>query len=100
MKPSAVVVVVIVVVVELLFLRPRATLAQSAQNVSPPPSLASRIAVSGAIGYAYPVGSTEPGNETRDVSYGLVPLGVAGTYDLGPLWRARLRVRYSLHIHP
>jgi len=58
-------------------------------------SLTSRISVFGDIGYAYPTGSAETGTDTRDVSFGLVPLTVGGSYSFGRGWNAGGRLRYA-----
>jgi hypothetical protein len=63
-----------------------------------PTSFASRTTLSAALGYAYPVGESERGNDTRDVSFGLVPLSLLGGYDLGKNWSAQLRMDYALNI--
>jgi hypothetical protein len=78
------------------FVQPAAALAQD--NAPVPPTFASRVTVSAALGYAYPIGSTERGNDTRDVSFGLVPLSLTGAYDLGKSWSTQLRVNYAANI--
>jgi hypothetical protein len=58
----------------------------------------SRVTVFGDVGYAYPAGTAETGTDTRDVSFGLVPLSLIGTYDLAGAWSASGRFRYALGI--
>jgi hypothetical protein len=72
-------------------------LSASAQEVAPPSRL-SRTTVFAAVGYAYPLGGTELGNEVRDVSFGRVPLWVGGDYDLGRSWSTQLRLNYAVSI--
>jgi hypothetical protein len=62
------------------------------------PSPLSRITVLGDVGYAYPAGTAETGTDTRDVSFGLVPLSLVGTYDLARSWSASARLRYAFNI--
>jgi hypothetical protein len=54
--------------------------------------------VFGDVGYAYPAGTAETGTDTRDVSFGLVPLSIGGSYDLARGWNASARLRYALNI--
>jgi hypothetical protein len=63
-----------------------------------PESRLSRITVFGDLGYAYPIGTAERGTDTRDVSFGLIPLSVRGVYDLAGDWNASARLRYALGI--
>jgi hypothetical protein len=63
-----------------------------------PPTVASRIIVSAGLGYSYPVANAERGTDTRDVSFGIVPVSIAGTYDLGRSWNASVRARYAANI--
>lgn len=73
--------------------------ASSAGDVVPQPStLVSRITMSAALGYSYPVSSAEQGTDTRDVSFGIVPLSLSGTYDLDLWWNGSLRVLYAPNI--
>jgi hypothetical protein len=58
----------------------------------------SRIFVFGDVGYAYPMGSAETGTDTRDVSFGLVPLTVGGSYDVARGWNVDGRLRYAPNI--
>lgn len=58
----------------------------------------SRVRLLADIGYAYPAGTAETGTDTRDVSFGLVPLSLVGTYDLARDWSASARLRYALNI--
>lgn len=58
----------------------------------------SRISLFGDIGYAYPTGAAETGSDTRDVSFGIVPLSVMGTYEFARNWLATARVRYAVNI--
>lgn len=62
------------------------------------PSPLSRVTILADLGYAYPAGSAETGTDTRDVSFGLVPLSLVGTYDVAPSWSARARLRYAVNI--
>ena len=57
-----------------------------------------RVTVFADIGYAYPRGTAETGTDTRDVSFGLVPLSLGGTYDLTARWSGSLRLRYAFNI--
>jgi hypothetical protein len=50
------------------------------------------------FGYSYPIGSAERGTDTRDVSFGLVPLSLAVRYDLSLLWNASIRGGYAPNI--
>jgi hypothetical protein len=61
-------------------------------------SPASRVTVFAGLGYAYPVGSAETGTDTGDVSFGLVPLSIGGSYDLPRDWTAAAHFRYALNI--
>jgi len=72
--------------------------ARAGDDVASPPSLTSRITVSAELGYGYPLGSAERGTDTRDVSFGLLALALAGTYDLSHLWNASVRARYAPNI--
>jgi hypothetical protein len=58
----------------------------------------SRITLLADVGYAYAAGTAETGTDTRDVSFGLVPLSLIGTYDLPRDWSASARLRYALNI--
>jgi hypothetical protein len=58
----------------------------------------SRVTLLADLGYAYPTGSAETGTDTRDVSFGLVPLSLIGSYDLARDWSASARLRYALNI--
>jgi hypothetical protein len=58
----------------------------------------SRVTLLADVGYAYPIGAAENGTETRDVSFGLVPLSLVGIYDLAGDWTASARLRYALNI--
>jgi hypothetical protein len=58
----------------------------------------SRVTLLADLGYAYPTGTAETGTDTRDVSFGLVPLSLIGTYDLARDWSASARLRYALNI--
>src|SRR6516162_1941781 len=62
------------------------------------PSTLSRFTVLGDIGYTYPVGGAENGTDTRDVSFGLIPISVRGTYELPRGWNAAARFRYAVSI--
>jgi hypothetical protein len=64
-------------------------------EVPAPPTLASRITVSAGVGYSYPTASAERGTDTRDVSFGIVPLSISGSYDLDQRWNGRIRVLYA-----
>ena len=61
-------------------------------------TIASRINVSATLGYSYPTASTERGGETRDVSWGMVPLSLSGSYDLDRHWSGIVRVLYAPNI--
>jgi hypothetical protein len=67
-------------------------------EVAAPPTLASRITVSAEVGYSYPTASAEQGSDTRDVSFGIVPLSLSGSYDLDQRWSGRVRVLYAPNI--
>jgi len=58
----------------------------------------SRATILADLGYAYPIGAAETGTDTRDVSFGLVPLSLIGTYDLARDWSANARLSYALNI--
>jgi hypothetical protein len=58
----------------------------------------SQVTLHADLGYAYPSGTAEAGTDTRDVSFGLVPLSLIGTYDVARDWSARARVRDALNI--
>jgi hypothetical protein len=58
----------------------------------------SRVTLLADVGYSYPAGAAETGTDTRDVSFGLVPLSLIGTYDLPRDWSASARFRYALNI--
>ena len=60
--------------------------------------IAARLALVGQLGYAYPVGSAEQGTDTRDVSFGIVPIALAASYDLSDRWTARARFQYAPNI--
>src|SRR5581483_3993623 len=62
------------------------------------PAPASRVTVFAGLGYAYPVGSAERGTDTRDVSFGLVPLSIGASADLPHGWSAGAQFRYALNI--
>jgi hypothetical protein len=74
--------------------------ARAFADAAPPgaPSMLSRVTVLGELGYAYPIGSAENGTETRDVSFGLIPVSVRGTYDLPRGWNAAARFQYAVNI--
>jgi len=61
-------------------------------------SPASRVTVFAGLGYAYPVGAAERGTDTRDVSFGLVPVSIGASSDLSRGWDASARFRYALNI--
>jgi hypothetical protein len=69
-----------------------------AEVPSPAARLRPPIVVFGEVGYAYPVGTAEQGTDTRDVSFGIVPLSLAGAYELGPRWSAGARLRYAPNV--
>jgi hypothetical protein len=58
----------------------------------------SRVTLLADVGYAYPTGSAETGTDTGDVSFGLVPLSLVGTYDTVRDWSVSARLRYALNI--
>jgi len=58
----------------------------------------SRVTLLVDVGYAYPTGSAETGTDTGDVSFGLIPLSLVGTYDIAREWSASARLRYALNI--
>lgn len=62
------------------------------------PSPLDRFTLLGDVGYAYPVGTAETGTDTRDVSFGFVPLSLLGRYDLARDWSATARLRYAFNI--
>jgi hypothetical protein len=72
--------------------------ANARDEVAVPPTLASRITVSAALGYSYPTASAERGTDTRDVSFGIVPMSLSGTYDFDRRWNGSLRAVYAPNI--
>jgi hypothetical protein len=58
----------------------------------------SRLMLFADLGYAYPAGTAEAGTDLRDVSFGLVPISIAGSYDLPRGWTAGARLRYALSV--
>src|SRR5262252_6430126 len=71
-------------------------LAQADATTPDSPSRLSRISLFGEMGYAYPTGAAETGSNTRDVSFGVVPISVSGTYDLPNNWSATARFRHDV----
>jgi hypothetical protein len=70
-----------------------------AGDAAPPAStVASRMTVSATLGYGYPTASAERGTDTRDVSFGVVPVSLLGSYDLGRRWNASVRALYAPNI--
>lgn len=61
-------------------------------------TVASRIKVSATLGYSYPTASAERGSETRDVSFGIIPLSLSGAYDFDQHWNGFVRVLYAPNI--
>jgi hypothetical protein len=59
---------------------------------------AARFVVTGQLGYAYPLGSAEQGTDTRDVSFGIVPLALAAAYDLSDHWAVRAGIVYAPNV--
>ena len=77
----------------------RPSRAAIAGDLAPAPlTLASRITVSAALGYSYPMASAERGTDTRDLSFGIVPLSLSGTYDLNQHWNGSIRALYAPNI--
>jgi hypothetical protein len=56
------------------------------------------MTVFGEVGYACPVGSAEQGTDTRDVSFGIIPLSLAGAYEVRPPWSVGARLRYAPNV--
>jgi hypothetical protein len=64
----------------------------------PAPPIATRFVVTGQVGYGYPLGGAEQGTDTRDVSFGIVPLALGSSYDLDGRWTTRARFQYAPNI--
>jgi len=58
----------------------------------------SRVTLLADVGYSFPVGGAETGTDTRDVSFGLVPLSLIAGYELPRGFRATAQFRYALSI--
>lgn len=54
-----------------------------------------RVEVSASLGYAFPAGSAERGSRVSDVTFGIVPLELDGTYHLTKAVGVGLSVRYA-----
>jgi len=67
-------------------------------GVPAPSTLASRITVSAELGYSYPMASAERGSDTRDVSFGIIPLSLSSTYALDRHWNGIVRVLFAPNI--
>jgi hypothetical protein len=72
--------------------------ALASDEAAGPPMPISRLAVAAALGYSYPVGSAERGTDTRDVSFGIVPVSLTGAYDLSQSWYGSVLLRYAPNI--